>query len=85
MKFDDEWTGPDKNKHFIGCAGIAVTLGLVSGWALAGFVAGCVVGAAVEVYDRVSGKGTSSFQDLVVSCAGSALGAIAAALVLAAV
>lgn len=77
MKFDDKWTGPDKNKHIIGGFAISLVVSLVFG-AEIGFAVGAAVAFAKEfVYDLALKKGTCSFQDLVVTLGGSAVGAFA--------
>lgn len=75
MKFDDAWTGPDKIKHLVGCILIALVVSAVTQDAFDGFVTSALLAAAKEfIYDLAMKKGTCSFQDLVVSVAGGALG-----------
>lgn len=71
---NDKWTGPDKVKHFLGGTAIGLVVAMLSGNPVIGFAAGVVVAAAKEVYDA-QGHGTPSLQDLIVTIAGSALGA----------
>lgn len=76
--WNDAWTGPDKTKHALYCAGGAFAVGLVAGIPQA-VVAGAAVAAGKEVvYDAYMGKGTPSPQDFVASMVGVVLGAFTA-------
>lgn len=78
MKFvtDDSWTGPDKIKHLAFGVAIAFAGGLMFD-PMIGLAAGAGIGVAKEVYDGVSGKGTASLQDMIVTVVGAAAGAAA--------
>lgn len=77
IKFDDAWTGPDKTKHFVGGALIALLVSFVSQDAFIGFAAYTVVALAKElIYDLAMKKGTCSFQDLVVTMTGGFAGSL---------
>lgn len=84
---NDNWTGPDKEKHFwyeaigVYCAAtilwLSVYFGLLSfSWpvALVAFLIGVAGAFAKEVRDYL-GYGTCSLQDFVVSVLGAATGA----------
>lgn len=78
MKFvtDDSWTGSDKIKHLA----FGVIIAFAGGLALdpmIGLAAGACIGVAKEVYDGISGKGTVSLQDMIVTAVGAAIGAAA--------
>lgn len=75
--FEDKWVGPDKVKHAAVGVIVAVLIGGLFS-PLGGLVAAVGVGAAKEVYDYASAKGTPSFQDFAVTAAGGAFGALVA-------
>jgi putative lipoprotein len=70
----DEWTGPDKVKHFGGGALLGTAGTLVTESKALGFGVGCLTGLAKEVTDSRGGTGFSA-KDLTVTCAGALLGA----------
>ena len=70
----DEWTGEDKKLHAIGGAAIALAMTAQTGSSLTGFAWGCGAGVAKEVFDS-TGQGQVSGKDLIVTCAGAAVGA----------
>lgn len=72
----DDWTGPDKTKHFVLSAGLsaAVTVATKNEWA--GVGAALAVGVAKEVYDyRHRDRHTPSAKDLIAGVAGGYVGA----------
>ena len=72
----DEWTGPDKTKHFVLSAGLsaAVTVATKNEWA--GVGAALAVGIAKEAYDyRHRDRRTPSIKDLIAGAAGGYVGA----------
>ncbi len=79
IKFDDAWTGSDKEKHFWGCAALALIIGLVfmNPWSGV-FFAALVALLKDLVWDGLFDRGTCSVQDIVVSMLGTALGGGAA-------
>lgn len=71
----DEWTGPDKTKHFAGGALIGAAVTAAARDERWGVAAGCAVGAVKEAYDaRNREQHTPSFKDFAVTCAGAYLG-----------
>jgi hypothetical protein len=69
----DTWTGPDKILHFGGGAVIGGVVTAVTKHPEYGFLAGCAVGIGKEVADKVFSQ-----KDMLVTCAGAALGSWAA-------
>lgn len=63
----------DKANHALYGLAIFIAVGFVFG-AVAGLVAATLIGAAKEVYDRVSKKGCPDVLDLVATAAGGAAG-----------
>lgn len=76
----DRWTGPDKTKHFLVCAGFSVAGSLVSWlagcpaglmWGI-GFLVAVLAGIAKEWYDDVW-----SWKDIVADALGGVVGSTA--------
>tara|TARA_R110000868_G_scaffold112176_5_gene302320 strand:+ start:10751 stop:11005 length:255 start_codon:yes stop_codon:yes gene_type:complete len=63
----------DKANHFIYGLAIFIAFGFAFG-AVAGLVAAALIGAAKEVYDKVSGKGCPDALDFVATAAGGVAG-----------
>ncbi len=63
----------DKANHFIYGLAIFLAVGLAFG-AIPGLVAAVLIGAAKEIYDRVSGKGTPDVYDFVATVVGGVAG-----------
>lgn len=79
----DEWTGPDKTKHFLGGAAIGAAVTLATDKPEYGIAAGILVGVAKEAYDdRHRNKHTVSIKDLLLTVAGSAVGSYAGSLII---
>jgi len=70
----------DKANHFIYGALIYLVIGVVFG-AVAGLTAAFLIGAAKEIYDKVSGKGCPDVLDFVATGAGGVLGYLCTVLV----
>ena len=71
----DEWTGRDKNLHFVGGAAIGAAVTLATDKPMYGVAAGAAVGLAKELYDaRNRATHTPSTKDLVVTVLGAAVG-----------
>jgi uncharacterized protein YfiM (DUF2279 family) len=71
----DEWTGRDKNLHFLGGAAIGAAVTLATDKPLYGVAAGAAAGLAKELYDaRNRATHTPSTKDLVVTIVGAAVG-----------
>jgi uncharacterized protein YfiM (DUF2279 family) len=70
----DEWTTPDKPKHFGGGLLLGTVGTLVTESKALGFGVGCLTGLAKEVTDH-GGATCFSAKDLTVTCAGALLGA----------
>lgn len=73
----DDWTGKDKELHFIGGAAIAAAVTAATGDEWKGFLAGAAVGVAKEIADEHRYGGASG-KDAVVTALGALLGAKAA-------
>lgn len=73
MIFNDAWTGADKNKHFSGCLVLAFVLSF-AGYIPAVLIVGAIALGKEVIWDGALGKGTNSFQDLIVSLAGMVAG-----------
>lgn len=67
--------GTDGMKHFIVSATMTAILSLVLPWYWAAIIT-LAVGAAKETYDRVSGKGSAEWKDVICNLAGIIIGAI---------
>ncbi len=67
--------GTDGMKHFILSATMTAILALVLPWYWAALIT-LSVGAAKETYDRVSGKGTAEWKDVICNLCGIIIGAI---------
>lgn len=63
----------DKANHFIYGLAIFLAVGLAFG-AIPGLAAAILIGAAKEIYDRVSGKGTPDVYDFVATVVGGVAG-----------
>jgi uncharacterized protein YfiM (DUF2279 family) len=74
LVWNDSWTGRDKQQHLVGGAVIASGVTIATNNPALGFVAGCGAGILKETYD-LSGTGTPSAKDMVVTCAGAFIGA----------
>lgn len=87
IQWSDAWTGSDKDKHFVllavGCFLLSVILTCLTlsgaffiAWSITGIsmTIGVLVSMFKEILDYY-GKGTCSFQDFIVSVAGSVFGA----------
>ncbi len=72
--FADDWTGRDKELHFVGGFGVASVVTAVTKDENMGFLAGAAAGLAKEVYDDHKGADVSG-KDLVVTIIGSFIGA----------
>lgn len=70
----------DKANHLVYGLAIFIAFGFAFG-AVAGLVAAALIGAAKEVYDKVSGKGCPDALDFVATAAGGAAGYLCAILV----
>jgi uncharacterized protein YfiM (DUF2279 family) len=71
----DEWTGRDKNLHFVGGAAIGSAVTLATDKPIYGIAAGAAVGLAKEIYDSQNrDKHTPSTKDLLVTVLGAAVG-----------
>lgn len=71
---NDNWTGPDKAKHFAVGVAIGSSGVLMFNKPRDAFLAGVAIGAAKELIDS-SGGGTCSAQDFAVTALGAAAGA----------
>jgi uncharacterized protein YfiM (DUF2279 family) len=69
----DEWTGRDKNIHFVGGALVSATVFAATGHEGYAFGAGVAAGLAKELYDT-GGRGTVSFKDFAVTALGAYVG-----------
>lgn len=79
MIFNDSWTGEDKVQHLGGYAAVGLFATLAFGDIFEGFAFATALNLFKEVvWDGFMKKGTSSFQDLVVSEIGLVLGCGAA-------
>lgn len=79
----DEWTGRDKNLHFVGGAAIGAAVTLATDNPMSGVAAGAAVGLAKELYDaRNRATHTPSTKDLVMTVIGAAVGSYATHLVI---
>lgn len=67
--------GTDGMKHFILSATLTALLALILPWYWAAIIT-LAVGAAKETYDRVSGKGSAEWKDVLCNLAGTIIGAI---------
>lgn len=65
----------DKRHHLVYSYAITKALRTFLPWYIAASVA-LAIGIGKEVYDKVSGKGTPEWADLMADCAGIALGCI---------
>lgn len=72
--YADEWTGRDKEIHFVGGAAVAAAVTAATGNEWHGFLAGTGAGLAKEVYDS-TGRGQVSGKDFVVTALGALVGA----------
>lgn len=64
----------DKKLHII--AGFIISIiGAYLCGALFGFALSCLAGVSKEAYDKISGKGTVEFDDLLATMAGGLIGA----------
>jgi uncharacterized protein YfiM (DUF2279 family) len=72
--FADEWTGKDKQLHFVGGAAIAAAVTAATRDEWAGFAAGTASGLLKEVYDS-TGRGQVSGKDFAVTALGALIGA----------
>jgi uncharacterized protein YfiM (DUF2279 family) len=70
----DEWTGKDKQLHFVGGAAIAAAVTAATRDEWAGFAAGTASGLLKEVYDA-TGRGQVSGKDFAVTMLGAYVGA----------
>jgi len=70
----EDWTGRDKQLHFIGGAVIAAAVTAATRDEWAGFAAGTTAGLVKEVYDS-TGRGQVSGKDFVVTALGAYVGA----------
>lgn len=70
----DEWTGSDKNKHFIAGAVAASAITYYTKDETRGFMYGAAIGLAKEIYDA-AGNGDPSFKDFAVTALGAFVGA----------
>ena len=70
----DEWTGRDKELHFLGGAAVAAVVTTATRNEWTGFAAGTAVGLAKEIYDS-TGRGEVSGKDFVVNALGAFVGA----------
>ena len=70
--------GKDKIWHFVAGLFIAFFIGLIS--PKAGIIAAVLAGAAKELYDAFSKKGTAEWLDLVATAIGGAIGMVMAIL-----
>lgn len=70
----DEWTGKDKQLHFIGGVAVAAAVTAATGDEWKGFLASTAVGIAKEVYDS-TGRGHVSAKDAAVTAIGAMVGA----------
>ena len=69
--YADDWTGTDKNKHFVAGAVIASVTTVATRSEGIGFLAGTAAGLAKEIYD---GRRAST-KDFIVTAAGAYVGA----------
>lgn len=67
--------GTDGMKHFILSATLTSLLALILPWWVAALCT-LSVGAAKEIYDRVSGRGTAEWKDVLCNLAGTIIGMI---------
>ncbi len=72
--FADEWTGRDKELHFLGGLGVSTVITAATKDETIGFWSGAAVGLAKEIYDYKVG-GDASTKDFLVTVLGSFLGA----------
>lgn len=72
--FADDWTGKDKNLHFLAGASISSLVTVATKDEKIGFISGVAMGLAKEVYDSKN-KGDVSGKDFIVTALGSAIGA----------
>lgn len=70
----DEWTGKDKQLHFVGGVAVAAAVTAATGDEWKGFIASTAVGFAKEVYDS-TGRGQVSGKDFAVTALGAFVGA----------
>jgi uncharacterized protein YfiM (DUF2279 family) len=70
----DEWTGRDKELHFVGGAAIAAAVTAATGNEWHGFLVSAGVGLAKEAYDS-TGRGQVSGKDFAVTALGALIGA----------
>lgn len=74
----DDWTGRDKNLHFIGGAAVGAAVTLATDSPAYGIAAGAAVGLAKELYDtQHRATHTPSAKDLIATVAGAAVGSYA--------
>ena len=79
----DEWTGRDKNLHFLGGAAVGAAVTLATDKPMYGIAAGAAVGLAKELYDaKHRSTHTPSTKDLLATVAGAAAGSYASWLII---
>ncbi len=79
----DEWTGRDKNLHFLGGAAVGAAVTMYTDKPMYGIAAGAAVGLAKELYDaKHRSTHTPSAKDLIATIAGAAVGSYASWLVI---
>lgn len=74
LVWNDAWTGRDKQQHLLSGAVIASGVTVITNNPTLGLVAGCGAGFLKEAHD-LSGTGTPSAKDMLVTCAGAFIGA----------
>lgn len=75
LSHSEPWHGPDKNLHLAAGLGISLSYSLLTDKPRDGFLVGCGVGVAKELYDAMDRANHSpSAKDALITCAGAALG-----------
>ncbi len=65
---------PDKQKHFVGSAGIGLLSEVYFEDKASAFVTTLSIGLTKEIYDKVSGKGCASGYDMLYNAIGAGVG-----------
>lgn len=71
----DDWTGKDKEQHFIAGAVAASLFTTYKRNEFQGFIFGTAIGLGKEIYDATTGRGDPSIKDFIVTSLGAAAGA----------